>query len=126
MSEPANGVQWARWRDLPKVSPWPGIHLQLLSGERVMMSWVTLDAGASVPAHAHPHEQTGVVLEGSMDLTVGGETRRLVPGDAYTIPGGVEHAATPGPEGSVVLDLFSPPREDYQALLKAATADGAG
>lgn len=122
----AGTATWARWESLPAVSPWPGITLRLLSGKRVMMSWVSLEPNAVVPPHAHPHEQTGVSLDGVLDLTIGGETRRLTAGDAYIIPSGVEHSAVAGPEGSLVLDIFGPPREDYLALLNPARAATAG
>ena len=45
---------------------------------------------------------------------IGGETRRLKPGDAYVIPPGVEHKLTGGDGWALALDVFSPPREDYK------------
>ncbi len=91
----------------------PGILLRLVWGERVMLSHVTLQPHSTVPTHSHPHEQTGMVLEGELDMTVGGQTCRCRKGDAFTIPGGVEHSASSGEVGATVLDTFSPPREDY-------------
>jgi quercetin dioxygenase-like cupin family protein len=42
----------------------------------------------------HTHgEQWGIVVEGEMELTIGGQTRRCGPGDSYHIPAGVEHGA---------------------------------
>src|SRR5260221_6486341 len=52
----------------------------------------------------------------TFQFTIGGETRVLEPGDTYVIPGGVKHSAVAGPEGTVALDIFSPPREDWEAL----------
>jgi quercetin dioxygenase-like cupin family protein len=40
-----------------------------------------------------PGEQWGIVVE-EMELTIGGVTRRYLPGDSYHIPADVEHAAT--------------------------------
>jgi quercetin dioxygenase-like cupin family protein len=100
---------------LPGFAPIPGVYMSVMSGARVMANWVRLDAGAEVPVHAHHHEQIGLVLEGSIYMTIDGETRQLVPGQAYTIPGHVTHAAVGGPEGCLVLDIFSPIREEYVA-----------
>jgi quercetin dioxygenase-like cupin family protein len=47
----------------------------------------------TIPPHSHG-EQWGIVVEGEMDLTIGGQTRRCRPGDSYHIPAGVEHGAT--------------------------------
>lgn len=93
--------------------------MNVLSGGRMMANWVRLEPGATVPDHAHPHEQLGLVLEGEIDMTIDGETRRLVPGHAYVIPGGVRHAGVGGPSGCLVLDVFSPPRADYLSQLDA-------
>lgn len=114
------GVVWSRREELPSITPFPGITLDLLTGERQMAAWVTLDAASVVPPHAHPHEQIGTVLEGELEMMIGGETRRLTGGDTYVIPPEVSHGAVAGPAGCVVLDLFSPPREDY---LRLATAE---
>ena len=56
-------------------------------------AWWTIDAGAEVPEHAHPHEQVVNVLEGELALTVDGTEHVLRPGDVVAIPGGVRHAA---------------------------------
>ena len=46
----------------------------------VTQSFVTCTAGAAFPEHQHPHEQTVIVLEGELELVVGGETVPLTPG----------------------------------------------
>ena len=91
-----------------------GVTLQAVWGERIMMSRVSIESGAEVPLHDHPHEQAGMLLEGVMEMTIGDETRELGPGDSYVIPGGVMHSATAVGGPVVVLDIFSPPREEYK------------
>ena len=54
------------------------------------------------------------MLEGALEMTIGDETRLLRPGDAYTIPPNLPHDARTHAEGCVVLDVFTPPREDYR------------
>lgn len=106
---------------LPGFSPAPGVVMNVMSGGRMMANWVRIEPGASVPIHAHPHEQIGLVLEGEIHMTIRDETRVLVPGHAYTIPGHVPHAAVAGPNGCLVIDIFSPVREEYLAALKPST-----
>ena len=90
-----------------------GISARFVTGSRVMFSFVRLAPGAVMPDHNHPHEQLGYVVEGSIVLNIAGDERNLQPGDAYAIPGGVTHRAVGGPNGCLVLDAFSPPREEY-------------
>ena len=93
----------------------PGVTIRTLWGDKVMMSIIENAPHAEVPMHSHSeHEQAGIVLQGSYDMTIGGETKRLKPGDAYVIPPGVEHALH-GLEGwALAMDIFGPPRDDYK------------
>jgi quercetin dioxygenase-like cupin family protein len=104
---------WARKDDLPRFSPLAGLVMQSVTGGKLMANWVTIEPHRTVPRHQHPHEQLGVMLDGAMELTIGEETRLLGPGDAYTIPPHLPHSAATHEEGCVVLDVFTPPREDY-------------
>ena len=92
----------------------PGVMLRTMWGEKIMMSVVEVAPNAVVPNHSHPHEQAGMVLQGEFDFTIGGETRHLKQGDAYVIPGGVEHSLIGSDGWSLALDIFSPPREEYK------------
>ena len=67
-----------------------------------------------VPLHTHPQEQSGIIIEGELEMGVDGNVRILKPGDMYIIPGGVEHYAKASTGSAKVLDIFSPVREDYQ------------
>lgn len=102
----------------------PGALGRPLFGEGAMLNLVEIEAGAVVPPHSHPEEQLGLVLHGEMRLTVGGVEHVLGPMDAYVVAGGVEHAATFGPEGATVLDVFAPTREDYRRRWHDATGKG--
>src|SRR5690242_16656355 len=93
----------------------PGIVAQLFWGERMMLAVVEIEPGALLPDHNHPHEQAGMILEGELELTIGGETRLLTTGQAYFIPGGTAHSARAGDARCQVLDIFSPVREEYKS-----------
>ena len=97
----------------------PGAHIQMIWGDKVMMVYITLEPGAEVPLHTHPHEQAGMCLEGEFELTIGGEARMVKEGDAYLVPSGVEHRAVATAGRALALDIFSPPREDFIELLES-------
>jgi len=92
----------------------PGVTAKIASGEKLMFSLVTLAPDAVVPTHSHPHEQMGMMVSGTMEFTIAGETRTVSGNEMYLVPGGVPHAAKAGPGGAVALDAFSPPREEYR------------
>ena len=97
----------------PKVLA-PGVTAKIASGEKMMLSLVTLAPNAIVPTHSHPHEQMGMMVSGTMEFTIEGETRVFSGNEMYFVPGGVPHAAKAGPGGALALDAFSPPREEYR------------
>lgn len=100
--------------DAEPLCPLPGIDIRGVFGEHGSLSLVRLDPGVELPAHSHPHEQMGMVLEGVLIVMTGGREQELRPRQAYVMPGGVEHAGRGGPDGCLVLDLFVPAREDYR------------
>lgn len=92
----------------------PGIDLRTFWGEKMLVSFAELEANVELPMHSHPHEQAGVVLMGTFELTIGEETRKLDVGDSFIVPGGVEHGGRTGDVPARVMDVFSPVRQDYQ------------
>jgi len=91
-----------------------GINTRIFPGEHVMLSVVRIEPNASGPVHSHPNEQWGVLLEGSATRIQGGEEVAVSAGEFWHTPGGVPHGIRVGTEGAVVLDIFSPPREEYR------------
>ncbi len=80
-----------------------------------MVSLVEMVPGSVVPAHSHPQEQAGYVLEGELEFAIAGEKTRVGPGGIFFIPGNVEHAVVvTSPDTARVVDIFSPVRDDYQ------------
>jgi quercetin dioxygenase-like cupin family protein len=95
---------------------WGGVVGRAIEGERITLGVLELEPNCVVPQHEHANEQLGICLEGQITFTMEGETQTLGPGGMWRILGGVPHQATAGPEGAVVIDVFSPPREDWHAL----------
>ncbi len=103
-----------RAADIEPVEMVPGLWRRTLAcGERLMVVQVTLEEGAVAPAHRHPHEQITYVIEGELSMKVEGRTYVLRAGDSLLFPAEVEHGAT-ALQRTLVVDTFSPPREDYK------------
>lgn len=67
------------------------------------------------PEHKHDDiEQIGYLVSGKMGFRIGGEEKVIVPGEYYHAPIGVLHSAWTMDESSVLIDIFSPPREDLK------------
>ena len=97
-----------------------GVHLKaMVYGEKTLLTEVKMEKGAVIPLHKHPHEQTGYLVSGHMDFLVNGKHQIAKPGDSWNIAGDVEHGAT-ALEESVVVEVFSPVREDYLPYYTAA------
>jgi quercetin dioxygenase-like cupin family protein len=101
-----------------KTRSFKGVSFDLLATEeRAMVTKMRYAAGNEVPFHQHPHTQAGYVVSGRYHFRTRGKVDgdfdgQLGPGDSYVIPGGVDHAITVLTPGEVV-DVFTPPREDY-------------
>ena len=85
---------------------------RVLAGEKGMMVWWSIKAGAHAGAHSHPHEQIVWMLKGKMEFRIGSEHRVLNAGEVAVIPSGVEHEGW-FREDTEVVDMFAPPREDF-------------
>jgi quercetin dioxygenase-like cupin family protein len=122
MGGDVNGVSFFRLAEAQPTEPFAGIVMRGIYGAGASLSVVDLAPGALLPLHSHPHEQLGVIVEGTLFLIVGEVEHRVGAGEGYAIPGGVEHAGRGGPEGARAIDVFIPPREDYRASWAPARA----
>ena len=116
------------YHNLSAVRPykiWDGAVARAVKGERITFAVVDLEPNLVVPEHRHQNEQVGLVLQGFVTMTVGGEARRLGAGDTYVIPGDVPHGAETGPEGATVIDVFNPTREDWEQVERLEPSAGA-
>jgi quercetin dioxygenase-like cupin family protein len=102
---------------LPVLDVWgEAVRARRVEGERVTLALIELAPNAVVPGHRHENEQLGMVITGSLTFTVGDETRALGPGGTWRIPSDTPHQVSVGPEGAVVIDIFAPTRDDWDAL----------
>lgn len=90
-----------------------GVSLDSLAvGEKSQVAKMNYVIGNYASPHQHPHEQSGYVISGKYELTIGDEKYELNVGDTQSIPGNTIHSFLVI-EGGEVIDVFTPPREDY-------------
>lgn len=81
-------------------------------GDQLMAVYVEFRRGAVGRLHRHPHLQITYIQSGAFQVHIGGESRVLRGGDFYYIPAEVEHGVE-ALEDSVLVDFFTPMREDF-------------
>ncbi|WP_103027368.1 cupin domain-containing protein [Salinibacter altiplanensis] len=91
----------------------PGYLGAFLHGENMTVTNWEVEAGASFPEHSHPHEQISIVVEGTFELTLDGETEVLESGRIAVIPPDTSHSGE-AVTACELIDVFSPVRQDYQ------------
>ena len=84
----------------------------LVWGTKSSLSMFELDKGAVIPNHSHPNEQSGYLISGKIVFLIEGERFEAKPGDGWNLESHVEHGAEIL-EDSVIIEVFSPVREDY-------------
>lgn len=96
------------WEDLG-----PGLSRQILGWDKqIMMVKVKFEKGVSASQHSHFHTQTSFCHSGKFEFTIDGEKYVVGPGDGLYIAPNLMHGAV-CLEAGVVLDVFSPVREDF-------------
>jgi len=78
----------------------------------IMTVEVGFDEGGVGADHSHPHAQITYVLSGEFTYHIEGEAYTMRAGDCVAVEGGKVHGLKCLKAG-VVLDVFSPMREDF-------------
>lgn len=90
---------------LPAIEiPINGARGHLLQGQANQLVFFDFSEDTEIPIHSHG-AQWGIVVDGRIDLTIGGEENTYRKGDSYTIPSGVLHGGKIY-AGLKVLDFF--------------------
>lgn len=85
----------------------------LAHGGNTMLVRVEFENGAVGASHTHPHDQISYVLEGKFEYTVENETKIIGEGDSVFIQSNAVHGCRLLSDKGVLLDVFSPQREDF-------------
>jgi quercetin dioxygenase-like cupin family protein len=95
--------------------PEPGLKRRVLAyNEKLFLVEHEMAKGWVGTLHSHPHDQIVYVIHGHLKVTCQGKMFELRTGDTFAVRGGVEHGAS-AVEESLVIDVFTPWREDYLA-----------
>jgi len=102
-----------KYNDIIPTNPAPGITRRILArGGKMMGVEARFEKGAVGSVHVHEHEQVSYIVSGSFEYVADGVTYHLEEGDSYYVAPNVPHGAT-ALEDSVILDIFTPQREDF-------------
>ncbi len=101
------------WNSIPVEKISEGIERQMVVGQNLMICRLKFDPFVVTPAHSHPHEQVTLVMQGKVKFILGDEERIMSAGDVLHFPSNHWHGATMLDEEVVLIDIFSPIREDF-------------
>jgi quercetin dioxygenase-like cupin family protein len=101
------------WSSIAVEHPAEGIERQMVVGEQMMICRFRFAPLLVTPQHMHPHEQMSMVVSGRVRFFVEGEERIALPGDVLHFPSNCLHGATMLDEEVVLIDVFTPVREDF-------------
>lgn len=104
-------------KDIPPVPLTDKVNTRFLLGDNVLLSFIEQPPGAEFPIHAHDCEQILIILEGTEEHIVDGQTIHMKAGDVCVHPANVPHGGRT-PTGFKGIDIFSPPRQDYVERIK--------
>ncbi|MBN1497022.1 MAG: cupin domain-containing protein [Spirochaetes bacterium] len=93
----------------------PGFLFKEAHLSNVMVTWVEMEPGSVLPEHSHAHEQISLVVQGKLELTIGGNTRIMEKGDVAIVPSNVVHSGRVLDVFTIAVDAWNPIREDYIA-----------
>jgi quercetin dioxygenase-like cupin family protein len=91
----------------------PGVFMKPLTwGDNSLLCEFHLNKGAVIPAHQHPHEQTGYLVKGSVRFFGDDGENVVTPGYGWSLKGGSIHGAEALVD-SILIEVFSPVRQEY-------------
>ena len=106
-------AQHVSWSSIPVERIAEGIERQMVVGENLMICRFRFAPFLVTPEHDHPHEQMSIVVSGRVRFFVEGTERIASPGDVLHFPPNCCHGATMMDEEVVLIDIFTPVREDF-------------
>lgn len=90
-----------------------GISRQIMGHtDNLMLVRVYFEKGAIGYTHSHVHDQIAFIESGKFEVEIDGSKQILGSGDSFIVNSGIEHGAVCLEDG-VLIDTFSPHREDF-------------
>lgn len=113
MRPEASLFQHRDWTSIPSERIAHGIERQMIWGDQLMVCRLRIAPRVVTAVHAHRHEQITIVERGTVRFTIAGQDRISSAGDILHFPSHCEHGATVLEDEVVLIDIFSPVREDF-------------
>ena len=99
--------------DIPGKQTLPGFSGKMVHGASSTLAFWEIKKGSSSPEHHHIHEQITYIMEGELEMVIGGEKYLMTAGTVHVIPSNVPHSAYAVTDCRI-LDSFAPARDDYR------------
>jgi quercetin dioxygenase-like cupin family protein len=100
------------WNSLPAEQLNPQVTRRAIHTAALTIARLEIQKGAVVPEHHHVHEQIATVERGELQFWFGDREVILGSGQSVAIPSNVPHKVVALAD-TVVVDVFSPCREDW-------------
>ena len=98
--------------ELPVVERLPGWHGRYFNSASMTFGHYAFDAGATIHSHEHAEEEVWHVIEGELEITIGGTTRIAGPGCVGIVPSGTTHIVRARTSGRAIV-VDHPPRRGF-------------
>ena len=99
--------------DIPTKQMIPGFFGKMVHGDTSSLVFWEIKKGGVSPEHHHVHEQITFILEGELEMVIGGEKYLFTAGNVHVIPSNTPHSAFAVTDCRVI-DSFAPARDDYR------------
>lgn len=109
------GCQVGSWDAMTAETPAEGIERRMVVGQELMACRLHFAPHVVTAVHRHPHEQMTLILKGRVRFTIEGQERIVQAGDVLHFPSNVEHGATMLDDDVILVDIFTPIRQDFLA-----------
>lgn len=105
--------RWVFYNDTEAITAAEGVTRRVLAHNEEMMSVENeFETGAVGSLHSHPHTQITYVVSGEFEFEIDGVKKIVKTGDTMLKTDNVEHGCKCLSQG-VLLDIFTPMREDF-------------
>ncbi len=88
---------------LPVVERKPGWRGRYFNSAHMTFAHYEFDAGSAIHEHSHPQEEVWHVLEGELDITMNGITKRAGPGFVGIVPPETPHSVVAASDGKAIV-----------------------
>lgn len=108
-----NGQRWVFHAEAEAQNAGPGFVRRVIAyNDALMCVENAFEQGSAAPLHSHPHTQAAYIADGVFAFEVDGEVKIVRKGDSIFLESNIPHAVS-CLETGVVLDIFTPMREDF-------------